>query len=120
MNFKPPAPATGRADNEKGNKMKSRLTIKLSEFVEAVKKNPEVFPKGMDTQVEDVKDFIFKTDIDKAVARLDDKVAAFKKLVLRRSASKQADVENACGDVRQAVSAAEDIWYEDFTTSTGN
>ena len=56
-------------------------------------------------------------DLEKGIADLEKKVAAFKVAVRKHRDIDSGEIESACGDVREAATRLENLWFECFATA---
>ena len=76
----------------------------LNEVIETVKKNPQAFPKGLDTSREEVRDFLEYVSVE-AVAEKFGRDASMLVAVAENIVCKsQREVEEACDAVRESLS----------------
>ena len=97
--------------------MTTNIVMRLDAATKAVAENPDAFPKGQATEVMEVWRFLANRDLEKGIADLEKKVAAFKVAVRKHGDIDSGEIESACGDVREAATRLENLWFECFATA---
>lgn len=97
--------------------MVMNIVMKLDEANKAVAENPDAFPKGQATEMMEVWRCLANKDLEKGIAELEKKVAAFKVAVRKHRDIDSGEIESASGDVREATTKLENLWFECFATA---
>ena len=97
--------------------MVTNIVMRLDEANKTVAENPGAFPKGPATEVMDVWRFLATRNLENGIVELEKKVAAFKEAVRKHRDIDSGEIESASGDVREAATKLENLWFECFATA---
>ena len=82
----------------------------LKEVIETVKKNPQAFPKGLDTCYLDVLRLKVREEITPEAMKFRESADRFTRLAMKLDGATAAEMDEAYNDVRETLNSLNNCW----------